>query len=242
MQDPRRESDLLRYLTAPVEARTVILWGPRQVAAGAGVAALATLLAFLAAWLLARGGEGTPVGVVLGATAFVHVALGATAYALGPRTARRALELLAGWRLSARAALGWAALAFVGSVVATVVYVAAAASFTDGAVPTPIPAGFLDELPLVTVLLVVLVGPAAEEIFFRGFCFAGLVGRWGFWGAAGASSALFGLAHVDPALMGPAFVSGLVFAWAYWRTGSLWPVVLAHVARNAVALGVVASS
>ena len=41
--------------------------------------------------------------------------------------------------------------------------------------------------------------------------------------------------------MGPAFVSGFVFAWVYWRTGSLWPVVLAHVARNAVALGVVAS-
>ena len=220
----------------------MVPWGPRQVALGAGVAAAATLVAFLAAWLLAHGGEGPPVGVVLSATAFVHVALGATAYALGPRTAARALELLAGWRLSARAALGWAAAAFAGSIVATIVYVAAAASVTDGALPTPIPASFLDELPLATVLLVVLVGPAAEEIFFRGFCFAGLVGRWGFWGAAGASSALFGLAHVDPALMGPAFVSGLVFAWAYWRTGSLWPVVLAHVARNAVALGVVASS
>ncbi len=58
-------------------------------------------------------------------------------------------------------------------------------------------------------------------------------------GAAAGSSALFGLAHLDPALIGPAFVSGFVFAWAYWRTGFLWPVVLAHVARNAVALAMV---
>ena len=63
----------------------------------------------------------------------------------------------------------------------------------------------------------------------------------GFWGAAVGSSAFFGLAHVDPALIGPAAVSGFVFAWVYWRTGSLRPVVLAHVARNAVALAVAGS-
>ncbi|MCH8200156.1 MAG: CPBP family intramembrane metalloprotease [Chloroflexi bacterium] len=161
---------------------------------------------------------------------------------LEPISSRLSTHALFGGRRSSPARmLGWAALAFLASYAATLVYVLAAESVTDAAVPPPIPASFLEELPLLTLVLVVLVGPAAEEVFFRGFCFAGLVGRWGFWGAAAASSALFGLAHLDPALMGPAFVSGFVFAWAYWRTGSLWPVVLAHTARNGVALAVVAS-
>ena len=198
-------------------------------------------MAFLAARLLSRDDVGASVDVVLAATGVGSVVLLATAYALGPRAAGRTFQLLVGRRLSARAALGWAALALVGSVVATFVYLVAAAGFTDGAVPPPLPASLLDERPLLTVLLVVLVGPAAEEVFFRGFCFAGLVGRWGFWGAAVGSSAFFGLAHVDPALIGPAAVSGFVFAWVYWRTGSLRPVVLAHVARNAVALAVAGS-
>ena len=203
--------------------------------------AVTGLLAFVAGWLLDRGAEGPPAGVVLGATAVIDAALLASAYALGPRRAGRVLRLLVGRRLSLRAVLGWAGLAFAGSIVATVAYVAVAARFTDAVAPSPIPASFLDELPVLAVLLVVFVGPVAEEVFFRGFCFAGLAGRWGFWGAAGASSALFGVAHVDLALMGPAFVSGVVFAWVYWRTRSLLPVVLAHIARNGVALAVVAS-
>ena len=224
----------------PIRAHLAVPWSPRRVGFGAGAVALAIGLVFAVGRLLERDGA-TSVATVLAASAFVSVVMVAAAYALGPRAAG-GLRALFGWRrLPAARTLGWAALAFFASFAATLAYVLAAESVTDRAVPAPIPASFFDELPVLTVLLVVLVGPAAEEVFFRGFCFAGLVGRWGFWGAAAGSSALFGLAHLDPALMGPAAVSGFVFAWVYWRTRSLWPVVLAHVARNAVALGVAAS-
>ncbi|MCH7608399.1 MAG: CPBP family intramembrane metalloprotease [Chloroflexi bacterium] len=202
---------------------------------------LAIALVFAVGRFLERDSAATPVATVLAASAFVSVVMVAAAYGMGPRAAGGLRALFGGRRSSPARMLGWAALAFLASYAATLVYVLAAESVTDAAVPSPIPASFLEELPLLTLVLVVLVGPAAEEIFFRGFCFAGLVGRWGFWGAAVASSGLFGLAHLDPALMGPAFVSGFVFAWVYWRTGSLWPVVLAHTARNGVALAVVAS-
>lgn len=216
-------------------------WGQRQVGFGVGVLALTIALVFALGRLIERGGGTSSVATVLAASAFVSVVMVAAAYALGPRAVGGLRALFGDRRQSAARTLGWAALAFFASLAATLVYVLVAESVTDTAVPPSIPASFLDELPLFTVLLIALVGPAAEEVFFRGFCFAGLVGRWGFWRAGAASSALFGLAHLDPALMGPAFVSGFVFAWAYWRTGSLWPVVLAHVARNGVALGVVAS-
>ena len=56
----------------------MVPWGPRQVALGAGVAAAATLLAFLAAWLLARYlFEVTfvaPLGVLVGAATLVVLA------------------------------------------------------------------------------------------------------------------------------------------------------------------------
>ena len=218
----------------------VVPWSPRQVGLGAGVVALAIALVFAVGRLLEPDGA-TPVSTVLAASAFVSLVMVAAAYALGPRAAGGLRALFGERRQSVARTLGWAALAFFASYAATLVYVLVAQSITDRAVPPPIPASFFDQLPVLTVLLVVLVGPAAEEVFFRGFCFAGLVGRWGFWGAAAASSGLFGLAHLDPALMGPAAASGFVFAWAYWRTGSLWPVALAHIARNAVALGVAAS-
>ena len=223
----------------PVHVTPVVPWSSRQVGLGAGLVALAMALVFSAGRLLDLGDAVTSVSAVLGAAAILNVVMVATALALGPRAAGGLRALFGERRQSVARTLGWVALAFFASLAATLAYVAVAERVTEHAVPSPIPASFLDELPVLTVLLVVLVGPAAEEIFFRGFCFAGLVGRWGFWGAAGASSALFGLAHVDPALIGPAFVSGLVFAWAFWRTGSLWPVVLAHVARNAVALAAV---
>ena len=227
----------------PLRPRPVVPWSvpwsPRQVGAGAGVVALAIALVFSAGRLLDGGGVDTAVTAVLAASALVNVVMVAAAYGLGPRAVGGLRALFGQRRQPVAWMLVWAALAFLVSVAATLVYVLVAESVTDAAVPPPIPASFLDQMPVLTVLLVVLVGPAAEEIFFRGFCFAGLVGRWGFWGAAAGSSALFGLAHLDPALMGPAFVSGLVFAWVYWRTGSLWPVVLAHVARNAVALAMV---
>ena len=224
----------------PIRAHLAVPWGQRRVGFGAGAVALAIGLVFAVGRLLERDGA-TSVATVLAASAFVSVVMVAAAYALGPRAAGGLRALFGPSRQPVARTLGWAALAFFASFAATLAYVLAAESVTDRAVPAPIPARFFDELPVLTVLLVVLVGPAAEEVFFRGFCFAGLVGRWGFWGAAAASSALFGLAHLDPALMGPAAVSGFVFAWVYWRTRSLWPVVLAHVARNAVALGVAAS-
>ena len=34
------------------------------------------------------------------------------------------------------------------------------------------------------------------------------------------------------------FITGVLFAWLYWRTGSLWASVGAHAGQNALAVGV----
>ena len=95
--------------------------------------------------------------------------------------------------------------------------------------------------PVVTAsfaLVVVLWGPIAEEIFFRGFVFPGLTGRWGVLAAAALSSLLFAVFHVDPRLILPFFAIGMLLVWFYRKTESLWSCIVAHSIWNTVALSV----
>ena len=89
-------------------------------------------------------------------------------------------------------------------------------------------------------LLAVLVAPFAEEIFFRGFIFSGIGNRYGYgWGAI-LSALIFALVHVltlwQLGVMVPIFLLGLLLAWLYMRTGSIWPCIFTHFAYNTIAL------
>ena len=86
--------------------------------------------------------------------------------------------------------------------------------------------------------LIVLWGPVAEEIFFRGFIFPGLAGRTGVGLAAVLSSLLFAISHIDPRLIVPFFPIGILLAWLYHKTGSLWSCIAAHAIWNALAFSV----
>lgn len=81
-----------------------------------------------------------------------------------------------------------------------------------------------------------VVAPLVEEIFFRGFVFAGLRGRWNWQAAAIISAGLFALAHFVPTSILPIFLLGLIFAFLYQISGSIWPAILMHMLTNAVAL------
>ena len=83
----------------------------------------------------------------------------------------------------------------------------------------------------------VIVAPVAEEVFFRGFVFAGLRQRYDWKKAALISSALFAVIHVTPTAMIPVFILGFIFAYLYHRSNSIWPAILMHVSTNALALG-----
>jgi membrane protease YdiL (CAAX protease family) len=83
----------------------------------------------------------------------------------------------------------------------------------------------------------VVVAPVVEEVFFRGFAFAGLRKRYEWKKAAVISSALFAVIHLQPTALIPIFVLGLMFAYLYQRSDSIWPAILMHVSTNALALG-----
>ncbi|MGE0093613.1 MAG: lysostaphin resistance A-like protein [Alphaproteobacteria bacterium] len=88
------------------------------------------------------------------------------------------------------------------------------------------------------ILLVGILSPIAEELVFRGVLFAWLRRYVNFWIAGLASALVFALAHGIPDIILPTAILGLLFAWIYERTGSLWPAMLAHVAHNLLVTGV----
>lgn len=92
-------------------------------------------------------------------------------------------------------------------------------------------------LPL-TWFTFVIMAPLSEEIFFRGFIFAGLIRPFGLPAAMLASGLLFGAMHVSGlstlAILVPIGLIGVLLAWIYYRTGSLWPAIATHFLFNFV--------
>ena len=83
----------------------------------------------------------------------------------------------------------------------------------------------------VLFLVACLAAPLAEESFFRGFMFTGLL-RWGFWPSAAISSFAFTVAHLDPGSIIPFFWIGIIMAYLYRSRGTLWDSILFHFMFN----------
>lgn len=96
-------------------------------------------------------------------------------------------------------------------------------------------------IAIAAVLAIVVLAPFAEEMFFRGFFFAGLRTRWSVWPSALVSGAVFGLVHAPtgPTAAIPLAGLGVGLAWLYDKTGSVWPCMLAHFLNNSLAIAVV---
>jgi membrane protease YdiL (CAAX protease family)/uncharacterized RDD family membrane protein YckC len=96
-------------------------------------------------------------------------------------------------------------------------------------------------IAVAAVLAIVVLAPIAEELFFRGFFFAGLRSRWSLWPSALLSGAVFGLVHAPtgPTAAIPLAGLGVGLAWLYNKTGSIFPCMLAHFLNNALAISVV---
>ena len=134
---------------------------------------------------------------------------------------------------------GWGGVVLILEIAAQMVYYVGLEALgvdTEDLSPAPfVEAG--SEYLIGLAILAIAVAPIAEELFFRGFVFAGLSGRWGPWWAGGISALLFMAAHVEPLSFPPLFVLGLLLAWLYHRTRALWGPMLVHFANNAIAVG-----
>jgi membrane protease YdiL (CAAX protease family) len=81
-------------------------------------------------------------------------------------------------------------------------------------------------------LLIGIIVPIGEEVFFRGFVYGGLRARWGVTVALIVSGLFFAVVHVQLVHGLPIFVLGLLLAALYERTQSLVAPIVTHALYN----------
>lgn len=89
---------------------------------------------------------------------------------------------------------------------------------------------------LLAFIGIALLAPVVEEMFFRGVLFPGFSKRFGLIIGGFLSALLFAIAHVDPHLYGRIFLSGILFAFLYFKTRSIWPGIACHFIVNSLAV------
>ncbi len=89
---------------------------------------------------------------------------------------------------------------------------------------------------LVGFVVLVVVTPLAEEFIMRGFLFGKLrAAKMPFWPAALVVSVMFGLAHGQWNVGIDTFILSMVACYLREATGVIWPGVIIHMTKNAIA-------
>ena len=236
---PGRQDDESGLFGSKLEA---VPWTLRDVIIAAALVVPAGLVgSFALGFALARSGlvEDRTLAVVVG-SALLPVALIAGAWVFGVWRHKVSYRLL-GFRTIELISAFWlpmVALAIGLSTTAAYVLLVKALGI-DILVPDQNleEIGALDGLAQVpTFAIVGVLAPFGEEVFFRGFLLAALVPLMGGLRGAAVSSAIFSAAHINVGTLVPIFVMGMLLAWLYLRTGSIWPPFIAHAAQNLLAL------
>ncbi|MHB8841297.1 MAG: CPBP family intramembrane glutamic endopeptidase [Candidatus Aquicultor sp.] len=92
---------------------------------------------------------------------------------------------------------------------------------------------------LLAVLVVAIIAPVAEELFFRGFVYPAFRQRWGVTAAIIITSALFALYHISPTVYIPIFIIAVGLAYLYQTTDSLGPPIMLHALNNFLSVVVI---
>ena len=223
-----------------------IAWGPREIAQALGIVVAGLIFLTGAAALVAAVAgltftDSQVLGVSLVATLFLDLGLFGLAaiFSVGKYRLRwsalgfRPLVLDRAWVIAATV-VGMFAVVVVYTVIVQLIGV-------DDLLPqSTLEGDVLDNRALVVMagILAVLAAPVAEETFFRGFLFGGLTKRLGIFGAALASGFLFSLAHAQPTTLIPFTFIGIVLAWSYVYTGSIWTNIGAHLIFNLISFSI----
>lgn len=176
------------------------------------------------------------LGTLAQAVAFVATAAVFAGLVRRPRAWHFGLRRAPLWR-----ALGWAA----GGIVCFYLFAGTYAAL----VPIDVEQGVTDDLGadegsfglVIAGLMVMVVAPFAEELFFRGFFYRALRSRFPMVAAAIIDGLVFGVIHYNfegaeaLLLLPPLALLGFVFCVVYEKTGSLFTVIGMHAFNNAVA-------
>jgi uncharacterized protein len=132
-------------------------------------------------------------------------------------------------------ALGWIFAALVAYLVLTSVYTVLVDPPSE-----QLPSGLEDAdqdvlLALATGVLLILVAPFAEELFFRGFLYQAFRNSFGVLPGALLSALIFGAIHFEFFKLVQLAILGVILALLFEKTKSLWPPIILHAVNNSLA-------
>ena len=186
--------------------------------------------------------DDTPPGVTIGGTYVQDLALIGSALLLARLLDPPATPAKFGLRLTRlRPAIGWTVLAWVGFFAFVMVWSLALGIDENDDLPEELGVDGSTAALVAVSLLVCVLAPIAEELFFRGFCFTALRRTLGMLPAAGLTGIIFGAIHLggtEIEFIAPLMVFGFILCLLYVWTGSLLPCIVLHALNNALALGV----
>jgi uncharacterized protein len=88
------------------------------------------------------------------------------------------------------------------------------------------------------ILVTVVLAPIFEELFFRGLLYPALRRRVGYKVAIFIDGLIFGILHFQPLFMISLILVGIVLAYIYEKTDSLFAPILTHAFYNLVVIGI----
>jgi len=241
----QRESSLPVVASANQIPR--VPWGIADIAKALGLLIVATLFIIVPAVTVASfvaddsasiTDDPEALAIIMGANLLLEVLLVVAALLFSVRKYRCSLRDL-GFRMPRKGGLWLPAFLLVAAYLTIGVYFSVITAIgEDRLLPDEgsIPEAVFDSpvtLPI-AALLALLFAPLMEETFFRGFVFGTLRWRWGLFSAALVSGFLFSALHFSLATLLPFTVIGMIFAWAYAYSGSLFASMAAHFAFNVI--------
>jgi membrane protease YdiL (CAAX protease family)/uncharacterized RDD family membrane protein YckC len=180
----------------------------------------------------------TYAGLIAAQAVLAGTLIGMSLYVAGAGESLRPALAKLGLRRFEPSALGWAALAYFGYLVAIAIYASLVVEPDQDDIARDLGLDSETIAAAFSVLLIAIVAPISEELFFRGLLYGGLRRRMAPVLAALISGLIFGGLHATTGLTAvpPLVILGFVLALLYERTGSLWPPILVHFVNNSLAL------
>src|SRR3954452_11651654 len=181
-----------------------------------------------------------PDRFVLVATLAQDLLLILLAYVAARASGPRALFNLGVRRFRPYRALGYAVLVFVGFLAFLIVWQQLLNIGEQDDLAQELGAKDSSVNLVAVGVLVCVVAPIAEELFFRGFMYGALRRSIGWIAAALITGVVFGIVHAggtDAVFLVPLGVLDFLLCWLYRQTSSLLPGMAVHAFNNAWALG-----
>ena len=209
-------------------------------AAGYGTTIVVGLFVLVIAGAFGASAKDPPPGVNIGLTVGQNLALVGAAYFFAMLSGRPAAADFGLRPAPLKRSVKLLVAVWIGFFALSAIWAAALGLDERQTLPDELGANGALINALAVIVLVTVIAPLGEELFFRGFFFGALRNWHGPVLAALLTGALFGGIHAGSSPVGylvPLAFFGIGLCLLYELTGSLYPPIALHALNNSIALG-----